>query len=480
MPLEKLPVRGVQSSYGIRGKLPVRPTSFVSNEIYKLRSTNFQSNQLINTYPTLVVAPYSGGNTQTYTAFNSSGGSTITMAEDQIDAATGRVMAKVTIPALSSASSSIDYLDLPVFQMEPDDIWMVSCYLPNRLNGNINVRILVTDQAVFSGGNYREYIFTGDRLQQGFNLLSVLHVEDLVDSNTYGRVGTTRRTAWRNLGTNNDNSKSRSIRIQCNVIGGTANDTDIYLGSVLKAPAGWAKGAMMWMVDDTPTSFYDLALPIIESFGWKCTFAIVTTYASDPGATYMGLDEVRDVHARGHEIWSHLRRHEDMSAITTAEKTRAIKNAAQYFRANGFSTAGNFLAWPFGRFDAEAITLAKAENIKLAASIRGDEINPLIAGCNPFYLNRFTVEIENSWQIDTMLNGAIKRGQGALTYMHNAVAGGSNTDTYPGEISFYVDHLKRWCELIAQKELAGECIVTTPLEYLKLCGIDPYTDTLAE
>ena len=267
-------------------------------------------------------------------------------------------------------------------------------------------------------------------------------------------------------------------RIKVNASQGA--ETIVYLGGIFTAPSGWAKGAVLWMADDVPKSFYDLAIPVIESYGWKCALSVVSTYASDPGATYMSLDNVRTAQDNGHEIWSHLRRHEDMTAITTDEKTRALKNAAQYWKTAGIDTAAKFMAWPFGHYDSESITLAKAQYYKLGASIHGDGINPLIAGCNPFTLNRFSPEMSNSWQGDAMINGTALRGQALMMYMHGAIAGGAGIDTYPGSTSFYVDHLKRWCDLAASLEDQGKLVVTTPLEYFRMCGINPETHQFAE
>lgn len=438
-------------------------------------------NELIKVCPTLRASPYHGDDTIAYTAtIPGPDNAAIELSESVIDPATGRPMAKVTIPVGSTNYAGFDYLDLPSWQMQPNDVWMLAVYLPNRLDGGLNVQILVTDGASFTGVEYRNITFTADMLQQGFNLLTCLHVEQTVGAFTYGTVGTSKNNGWINNGAQTDASPSRSIRVRAKTISAQATATEVYFGSIHTAPAGWAKSAIMWMADDVPNSFWDLAVPVIESHGWKCALAIVSTYAASPGSTYMSTDSVREAHKNGHEIWGHLRRHEDMQAITTAQRTRALKSAAQFWRSIGINTAAQFMAWPFGRYNDEAITLAKSEKYRLAASIRGEEINPLIAGCNPYYLNRFAVEKENSWQVDSTINGAIKRGRGLLTYMHNAVAGGAGIDTYPAAISFYVDHLKRWCDLVAAHEAAGNCVVVTPLEYFRLCGISPDTHDFAE
>lgn len=466
-----------------------QPASFgnagVDRGIYadgeKVANAVATNNKLINVYPTLRAAPYAGNDDQSYTTFNATADvATIAIDTTVIDPSTGRAMAKVTIPTGSTLTPSIDYLDLTPWQMQSNDVWMLSVYLPNRLSGSLNVQMLVTDGSTFAGVEYRLYTFTGDMLQKGFNLLTCMHVEDLVGASEYGRVATTSRKAWQNNGSQSASTLARSIRVRAGVIGAQGTDTIVYFGGIHTAPAGWAKGAVMWMADDVPNSFYELAIPVIESYGWKCTLANTSTYSSDPGVTYMPMAAVRDCNSRGHEIWGHLRRHEDMDATTTDQKTRSLKSAADFWKSIGINTASQYMAWPFGRINDEAITIAKAQGYKIAASIRGDGMNPLIAGTNPYYINRYSIEVENSWHVDSMINGTALRGVGLITYAHNAIAGGAESDVYPGAVSFYVDHLKRWCDLAASLEDQSKLVVTTPLEYFRMCGINPETHQFAE
>lgn len=79
------------------------------------------------------------------------------------------------------------------------------------------------------------------------------------------------------------------------------------------------------------------------------------------------------------------------------------------------------------------------------------------------------------------ITGDVYAGQGVITYGHTAIAGGTSTpNNYPGANSFYADHLKRWCDIVAAHEDAGRCVVTTVSEYFKLCGINPDTHKFLE
>lgn len=434
-------------------------------------------NQLINTLPTLRARPFRGSEATAYDSASAS----VSLDGDRYDPSTGLAMAKVTIPISDTNYHNIDYLDLDPWQMQPDDVWMFSVYIEDRVD-ELEISVLATDAATISGIEFRTMRWSGDILQKGYNLLTALHKETYINNTTYGTVGTNGFNLWTNSGNVTDESQSRSIRIRCRMTSGQGAEFNVHFGAIHTAPAGWAKGAVMWFADDAIEEFIDKAAPVIQSYGWPVTVAPVATYSADPGiSAYSPMEKVKELmRTKDAEIWSHLRRHENMDTETTAGKTKAFLQAQRFFANSGMTTASVFGAWPFGAYDDEAISLAKSNGYKLMASIYGNEINPYMAGINPFYLNRFLCERSNSWQVDSILNGGIKRGCGMIPYMHWPVDGGATSDTYPESGKFYLDHLRRWCDLVAQHEENGRCIVTTPLRYFKMCGIDPYVHPFAE
>lgn len=451
---------GVQGPQGIRG-LP--------------GSGYYPSNQLILSQPALRLKPYDKISASLFTASSVS----VSLDESRADVTTGLSMARITIPANDTAFHTVDYYNQTPWAMGLNDVWMISVYMPERLPDAL-VSILISDDTSIVGSNYRIYTFKLNQLQKGYNLLTILHNEIYINTTTYGTVGTTSVGGWANNGTVTETSQVKSIRLRVKQNVASATESIIHFGAVYTAPASWAKGAVMWMADDVASSFMDLAVPIIESYGWKYTLAVTSQYVADPAGVYTTTEAVVAAHNAGNEIWGHCRKHENMDTSTTDEKTRAITVPAAFWRARGINTAARFMAWPFGAFDDEAIALLKQNGYLLALSIRGMAINPFIAGTNPYYLNRFAVEVSNSWQVDSEISGSIKRGQGIITYMHNAISGGTGIDNYPAANSFYLDHLKRWCDLVAAQEDQGKVVVTTPLEYLKMCGVDPYMHNFAE
>lgn len=440
--------------------------------------------QLIKTPPTMVVRPYSRNGTAEYTTSLGGSGTTVALDETRVDPMTGLASVKVTIPATNVDNQDILYDNITTINPSADDVWTVSFYLPDDDNDLLLVQLLLSDASSANGSNYRSYSWLTTSLQKGYNVVSSLHVEDYVDGSTYGHVGTNVRRAWNNTGTVTDTSAVNSIAIRIRRFATGANPVEVYLGAVHRAPRGWAKSAIMFMADDVPISFYNLAIPILDSYGWKGSIAVTSQYSGDPTAgsnTYLTLGQVRELHIKGYEVWSHMRQHEDMDTSDTATKTKALQVPRDYWRMQGISSAAKYTAWPFGKYDDESIQLAKDAGYKLARGIHQGPMNPLTPGINPYYLNAFPLETENSWQVDSFIKGCIDRGESAILFGHNVVPGGSASDTYPQSTSLYEDHFARWCALINERVQLGDAVVVDKVtDYFKICGVDPDTDTFME
>lgn len=439
-------------------------------------------NTLIKTLPTRVAKPYDNLEVVSY----SSADSTVSLGDDKYDPSAGLPMAKVTIPSGNTAWHTVTYEDVPAIEMDDFDVWMTSVYVPD-IKSTIEVEIQISPGPVI-GGDYRTFAFTvADRqINRGYNLLTCLHNESKIFLTQYNVFRTHIRQNWDDVGTATKDDSVRSIAVRCRTVTAEAADTEVYLGNVFTAPQGWAKGVVCWAADDVQESFIDLAGPVIESYGWKYNLSITSMYAADPPGNPPGanghapISRIFEVKNKGHEIWGHCRRHENMDTEDTAGKTKAIIQANAYWRGIGIESASRFMSWPGGNFDDEAISIVKNDNMLLAASVSGDEINPYMVGVNPYNLNRFSIDRANSWQIDTQINGCALRGTMIFAYGHGVLQGAPDDNVSPGPNRIYVEHLKRWCDRVKEYEEDGKLVVTTPLRYLRMCGIDPDTHNFLE
>lgn len=435
-------------------------------------------NRVVITPPTLRCKPYEFDGTVRYSAASAQ----VTIDYDRTDPVTGLPMAKITIPAGNTAFHTVDFYNMSdPWYMGADDVWFISNYTTLK-SADLQVQLLYSDDASITGIDYRLYSFTGTALiQTGYNILSMLQNEEAIGGTEYGKVGTTANSAWQDNNGKNLGTLVRSIRLRVKLVNAAASPTEIFLGSVHTAPAGWAKSVVMWMADDVPASFVDLAGPIIESYGWKYCLAVATNYANAAaGSIYTTTSKVKEVHSKGHVIVNHMRQHENMDTSLLADKDRALRVSANFWKSVGIRSGYRLLAWPFGAFDTESIGVARQYGFINGFATNGLGPNPLAPGINPFAISRFGIEITNSWKVDSEINGAIKRGQGIITYGHTAVTGGTGVDIYPGAVSFYTEHLRRWCELIKRHEEAGNCYVDDIFTGFGRYGLDLYSDAFAE
>lgn len=439
-------------------------------------------NHLLRTNPTRIGIPYARDDSASTTNTIVRDSAVIALDNNKVSPCDGLSTAKITIPASISSYQEFHWDNLTsTFTMGDDDVWIIPFYA-SRAPGTLgtNVQIMTSSASTVVGSDYRLYTFPASMLLEGWNILTVKHKEVHVSSTTYGIVGTTTSGAWSEPGAITKDSLIRSVRVR---IRNTTPDTsayDCWVGGLYRATSGWCKAAVVLGADDVPRSILDHIIPLVESYGWRMTLNPVSQYAADPIGTYISMDEIRELNQRGHEVWGHTRRHEDMTTVTDTEKDRALRASRDFWMARGMPDPARYIVWPFGKYDNTAITKAKAEGYRLGRAGGDGVMNSWVPALNPFAIRSFSAEISNSWQIDSKINGACLAGRALWLHMHNAIPGGASSNVYPGATSFYVDHYKRWLDLLKSHELAGRVVVATGLEYFDLCGVNPSSDKFVE
>ena len=432
-------------------------------------------NQLVRQQPTRLLAVADRDGTQQYTSTTFASGGSAAIDMDMTDPATGLPMLKLTCPAgAAGAYQNVTWQSLSPIEMADSDLWLITVYSPVDIAGAAVRLQLYSDEAV--SANYRRFTFQDShtaRLARGWNVLICRNDEIRTAASDFAPGGTTPYLAWETGGTASPGMQVRCVRVSVAMASAPAAPVDFWVGSVHRAPQGWCTAAMMWSADDVPQSFGDIAIPIIESYGWRTTLNCVSTYTDPSNPTYLSIETLRQLQARGHEIWGHARTHENLANVVN--KTRAMAESSKFWRANGFPQAAQMMAWPFGAFNADALAAARSTGYKVCRAANGSG-TPWLPTLNPYTYNAFSPEISNPWQADAQINGTILRGQSMLTYMHVTVPGGAGVNAYPGPSQHYADHLRRWCDLVKSHEEAGRVAVLTASEYWRACGVDPLTD----
>lgn len=424
-------------------------------------------NSLINTPPTVRFAPVDASHVLTCTT---SGTATFSVS-DVACPITGMKMLKMVVPPGDNSTQEVRFYSIAAdkrFSMDPDDIWFCPIRVESDINSAPNMFLRVADTPTPGGTRYRQLGFSADQWRPGTNVLSCLNVETLVNSITYGTAGTSITSVWAEDagGLMTPGATIQSISQRFTNVGGLT----VYIGCIATAKPGWAKSVFVWEADDVPLSFWQLAIPEYEKRGIPVTLNVVPGYTNRAG--YMTRAQVRDAIRRGHEISGHAWFHEN-SVSNAAIYPNALAQARRHWIENGVETAIKTMAWVQTDHNAAARQMALDAGIQFARGSSGRFASPICPAAGPRCLPSVSTEISNSWQVDTLINGAAKRGQIMRTYQHTTVAGGESTNNYPDAVQHYLAHKIRWLDRFVAERDAGRAIAVTWTDCLRLSGIDP-------
>lgn len=401
---------------------------------------------------------------------------------ENTDISTGNESFKLDLKIEDFAIQKI-YWDTLSTQVSPDDVWLLPIYVGREnIHRHSYIRLKLLDTS--SPNNYREVVIGNLAIRTGWQVIAVKHEEIYVPKDQYGIIGTSSEEGinlkWEDIG--NFNSNSSFNRIEVSFI--HFKNAVINVGSLHIAPKGWAKSAICLQADDVPVEILDRIVPIVESYGWKMTFHSTAKYTSVSNKINIG--SYKELISKGHEVWGHGLDHFNLGtpgpevnkADLLLEKRRQLREAQKFWLANGIPTAAKCMAYPYNATDNDTRDLLEELGYVCVRAGRGRYHVPWLPGLGKYDLPSMGLEKENSWSIDTEINGMIQRGQSGMFFCHTPVYGGDTTSVHPGPNSFYIDHFIRWCNLIAREESLGNLVVTTNSEYFELCGIDLMSDIL--
>lgn len=426
-------------------------------------------NSLLKIIPTKVAIPFDHDQIANYTS-SLWPSCTLEVDESRVCPASGQPSARLTVVAGETRNNEIRWFNLGTpFEMGDDDVFLIPIFCPQTISSGW-VYLRLRAGPVGNEPDFRTIGAPASHMRQGWNVLVLKNTEVVVGTSEYGNTnGTSVSTynAWTTGGAGL--SESETIRSITLLIGGVGG-VDWGIGGVYRAPKGWCKAAVMWGADDVPLSFYDLAMPILESYGWKVTLNHSVHLFNDP--VYAPIERMVDANKRGHEIWGHTLTHPTMTAVSVSEQARQLEQSRVFWTSRGMASAAKCMAWPANAYNDETLASAVAAGVKVARAAAGVHFQSWIPATGLLCLPSLQVETSNPWHVDAVLNGVCLRGQAVITYMHNTVAGGNGLTSYPAANSHYADHLRRWCDLVASHVAEDRAQVFTMSEYFQAVGID--------
>lgn len=108
--------------------------------------------------------------------------------------------------------------------------------------------------------------------------------------------------------------------------------------------------------DDGYVDNYEYAFPILEEFGLKGTFFIITEYVDFGNPHHMSWPMIEEMAAAGHRIESHTKTHPNLSALDWDGQLYQLLGSQQTLAAHlGYTP--RFLCYPGGRYNEETLIL---------------------------------------------------------------------------------------------------------------------------
>lgn len=129
------------------------------------------------------------------------------------------------------------------------------------------------------------------------------------------------------------------------------------------------------------------ALPIMEKYGLRGTVFVIASQVGQ--ADYLTWDEIKEMQRRGTEIGSHTVSHAVLTDITLPEREREVRLSKEMIE-DQLGTKVEFLAYPFGQFDASMFDILQQAGYRGACTGLAGQNK---SGVNPYALKRVNVPL---------------------------------------------------------------------------------------
>ena len=201
-------------------------------------------------------------------------------------------------------------------------------------------------------------------------------------------------------------------------------------------------GAMMTIIDDDGAlGFYTQLLPIIKSKHIPIASAIVGSKIGVAPA-YMTWEQVEECFAEGAEILNHTYMHygETDETRPTNEIRMDYTRNANLMQAHNIPT-GDIVVYPGGSGNMVTVQAAAKRFASAAFRSNGNKLN-LINQIDPFYIDRYRIETEYSYDLDQMkglIDNCIAKG-GWMVWMIHTSSGYNWNENALSAISQAIDY----------------------------------------
>ncbi len=204
------------------------------------------------------------------------------------------------------------------------------------------------------------------------------------------------------------------------------------------------QAAVTLMFDDGEENAYTAAKPVLDSYGFVGSAAIITEMIDEPD--FMSAAQLQDLAAGGWEIASHSITHSDLTTLSRTAITRELRRSKLDLEELGF-TVKNF-ALPFGAYNGAIL----AEGAKYYSSVRAFEQGQNPQGTFPFDVKvRGVINSTTPAELEGWINQALLNKQWVVIVFHKI--------TEVGDDAFYTPPAA-FAEMLAAVAGSGVPVLT--------------------
>jgi peptidoglycan/xylan/chitin deacetylase (PgdA/CDA1 family) len=232
------------------------------------------------------------------------------------------------------------------------------------------------------------------------------------------------------VGAGTPNWDNAFTKVRFTIKSATGKTPKLILGGMYKNIVGIPR--VLFMADDAHQSVYTKMYKYLVDEKEKCfTFNFATNFMdTETNCTFNMSKEMYDTGKV--DFANHTATHEDLTTLTLKAARDSIINGKKALDEWGFTRASDFLAFPFGSFNADIINICKTYGIK-AARVVGNMMNQYVPVDDLLKLK--CVQIINTTTVDeacAFADDAMKYGQTCIYLFHQL------SDTYnAGNTSVY-------------------------------------------
>lgn len=198
-------------------------------------------------------------------------------------------------------------------------------------------------------------------------------------------------------------------------------------------------GAVSLSFDDGWRAHHDVAMTKLNAVGLKGTFYIISRQLTENGFPgFLTAEQLKAIHASGHEIGAHTQTHKPLTSLSASEQTKEIEGSRTDLENMGVGPITTF-AYPFGDYDTSVLSIVKQTPYEAArATLNGN----VTLASDLYQLPRFSVESNTTLaNVTNAIDTAIANKQWIILVFHRIDTSGERYSTTPSTFNAIADYI---------------------------------------